>query len=145
MNNNITITIPYYEAPLMLRTQFFQWHKYPEWVWEYLNIIVVDDGSPMKPAEEVFKDVIMPSSSVSLYRIQEDIPWNHGGARNLAFTEMEEGWAGAYVLQPDLPLLPSCGSQPHIHFTSLFRLFCTRYLLTYSRLRTSKKCIMYLL
>ena len=32
--------------------------------------------------------------------------------------EMEDGWAGAYVLQPDLPLLPSCGFQPHSHFTS---------------------------
>ncbi len=104
MNNKITITIPYYEAPLMLRAQFFQWHKYPEWAWEYINIIVVDDGSPTKPAEAVFSDVTMPSSSVSLYHIQEDIPWNHGGTRNLAFSEMEEGWAVLTDLDHVLPL-----------------------------------------
>jgi len=35
----------------------------------------------------------LPRSPIQLYRIQENIPWNHGGARNLAFDQMGEGWA----------------------------------------------------
>lgn len=119
MNNTLTITIPYYDAPEMLRTQIDVWQKYPKWVQDYLKVIVVDDGSPRFPAIDVFKEAETLDFPVSLYRIHEDIPWNHGGARNLAFTYIEEGWALLtdidHVLPPEsvsslltMILLPDC-------------------------------------
>lgn len=93
MNNKITITMPYYDAPEMLRKQIEYWRMYPAWAKESLSIILVDDGSPKYPAEDVLSEMGVPDfASFALYRIKEDIPWNHGGARNLAFTHADSGW-----------------------------------------------------
>ncbi len=108
MNNTFTITFPYYEAPEMLAHQLAVMKKYPEWSWEYLRLIVVDDGSPINPAEKVFLTHSHPPCPVELYRIQEDIPWNHGGARNLAFDRMKEGWAVLTDIDHVLPLESVC-------------------------------------
>lgn len=86
MNNKLTITVPYYENPQMLRVQMHYWTEYPKDV----NIVVVDDGSPVRPALDALHNLRL--SNLSLYRINEDIPWNHGGARNLAMAEIHEGW-----------------------------------------------------
>ncbi len=90
--------MPYYEAPEMLRKQLEYWRMYPIWAQERVQIILVDDGSQKYPAAEVLKTASIPQIPISLYRIEEDIPWNHGGARNLAFKEVGEGW----VLLTDL-------------------------------------------
>ena len=88
MKNEITITLPYYNQPEMLKKQLEIWADYSADVAERVKVIIVDDGSPDYPALDVLKFRALTSPfSISLYRIKENIPWNHGGARNLAMTE----------------------------------------------------------
>jgi hypothetical protein len=86
MKNQLTITVPYYDNPEMLQEQLKVWKIYPQDV----NIVVVDDGSWMFPALEVLQ--LAKLQNLLLYKIIQDIPWNHGGARNLAMAEIHEGW-----------------------------------------------------
>jgi len=46
------------------------------------RVIIVDDGHP---------DALKPLPGLDIYRVEEDIPWNQPGARNLGFQE-SEGW-----------------------------------------------------
>lgn len=80
----ITIILPYYSQPEMLKEQMGVWEAYSELVRRELRLIVVDDGSPI-PARGVPPDV-------ALYRIVEDIPWNRGGARNLGTLVADGPW-----------------------------------------------------
>jgi len=102
MNNPITITMPYYEAPDMLREHLKYWCEYSDDVKENVRVVLVDDGSPTYPALEVLKEADLPDFPIELYRIQENIPWNHGGARNLGMDRVsDEGW----VLTTDIDLV----------------------------------------
>lgn len=47
-----------------------------------LQILIVDDGSPVKFDPELLKKIRVPLN-LTFLRIKEDIPWNQGGARNL--------------------------------------------------------------
>jgi glycosyltransferase involved in cell wall biosynthesis len=79
----ITIIVPYYRGPKMLRLHLDAWSRYAPETMKLLRLIVVDDGSP-EPAEPVirsFPDAI--NLPLALYRVKVDIPWNRGGARNL--------------------------------------------------------------
>ena len=88
MKNEITITLPYYDQPEMLKKQLEVWSAYPAEVAERVNVIIVDDGSPNFPAySELMNNIVEPAFPISLYRINENIPWNHGGARNLAMKD----------------------------------------------------------
>lgn len=100
--------MPYYDAPEMLMKHLEYWQLYPEWVAECLNVVLIDDGSPKCPASTVLDAVGGPPFPIELYRIEEDIPWNHGGARNLAFTQMQEGWALLTDIDHVLPLESVC-------------------------------------
>ena len=75
--------MPYYEAPEMLMEHLKYWDKYPEWSYEYLELIIVDDGSSHSPAGDVLDSVGHPRFPFRVFKIQDDIPWNHGGARNI--------------------------------------------------------------
>lgn len=78
-----TLVIPYYRQPEMLRRQLDVVSGYPRGV----QVVVVDDGSP-EPAA----DVITADDAVELYRIDIDIPWNRGGARNLGARVARSAW-----------------------------------------------------
>lgn len=71
----ITLILPYYRNPEMLRRQAVEWKEYPK----AIEVVVVDDGSPVERADDVLPD----DSRAMVYRIAEDIPWNRNGARNL--------------------------------------------------------------
>jgi len=84
-----TLCIPYYRNPRMLREQMRIWREYPAGV----QIIVVDDGSPEdaysqidEHADEVLRD------RISLYRVDVDLNWNRGGARNLSSQQATTPW-----------------------------------------------------
>lgn len=87
--DEFTLIVPFYRNCEMLGHQIAAWEEYPSEV----QIILVDDGSP-EPA----RDVLMSRASrkllerVDLYRIGVDIPWNRGGARNLATQEAMTDW-----------------------------------------------------
>jgi len=104
MRNRLTIAMPYYEAPQMLCKHLETWQNYPDWIKDQLRIILVDDGSPNFPAKFVLDAVGWPTIPTELYRIDEDIAWNHGGARNLAFTHAVDGWVLLTDLDHVIPL-----------------------------------------
>lgn len=72
----ITIIHPYYAQPDTIPLQMDIFKTFPE-----IRIVFVDDGSK-EPLEVEGADV---------YRIEEDIPWNQSGARNLGF-HVSDGW-----------------------------------------------------
>ena len=98
MNNRITITMPYYDAPLMLKEHLENWCTYPANLADKISVVLVDDGSQKYPAAEVLKSEQLPVIPIHLYRVLENIPWNHGGARNLGMHNVPDGW----VLSTDI-------------------------------------------
>lgn len=88
----VSVIVPYYRNPRMLAKHLDTWAQYNGHVYSSMRLIVVDDGSP-EPAEEVlrgYRDLF--STTVQLYRIKQDIPWNRGGARNLGSHVAETSW-----------------------------------------------------
>lgn len=98
--NDMTLIIPYYRAPLMLREQLKVIADYPVG----LRVVVVDDCSP-EPAE----DYMQLQDGVSLYRIDTDIPWNREGARNLGAHVAETEWITQIDIDHILP--PECAER----------------------------------
>jgi glycosyltransferase involved in cell wall biosynthesis len=84
-----SLLVPYYRQPRMLREQIRLWNAYPEGV----QIILVDDGSP-EPALPIVEECASGwlKQRLSVYRIGIDVPWNRGGARNLATKEAATDW-----------------------------------------------------
>jgi hypothetical protein len=85
----LTLIVPYYRQPAMLLQHLLLWEELPAEVRSQIRLLIVDDGSP-EPAEPVVR--AHPISKAMLYRIDVDIPWNRGGARNLGSTEAKTPW-----------------------------------------------------
>jgi hypothetical protein len=109
----ITVVVPYYRQPNMLRKQHETWASYPTNVRDAFEFAVVDDGSP-KP-EDAFTmlqqcgyTTILPN--LSLYLIDKDVPWNRGMARNLG-TKMAET---PYVLHVDTDHVLTAGNAANL-------------------------------
>ena len=80
----ITMIVPYYRQPAMLRLQLETWCEYSR-SREDIYTVIVDDCSP-EPAEPIVRDYLGATYGMSrlrLYRVLEDIPWNRSMARNL--------------------------------------------------------------
>lgn len=75
----------------MLRKQLDTWLSYNIATRNAFRMIVVDDCSP-EPALEVFTQPGTPVAHISLYRIDKDVPWNRGMARNLGTHVAETEW-----------------------------------------------------
>lgn len=83
----VTLVLPYYENPEFLRAQARVWDAYPEGLRPHLEVVVVDDGSPV-PA-------VLPEDlqvKARLFRIGVDVPWNWIAARNIGAHEAPDGW-----------------------------------------------------
>lgn len=79
----ITLLVPFFSQPLMLRKQLDTFAEYPPgW-----RMIVVDDCSPI-PAADVFE----PHDKAELYRIDERVNWNRSAARNIASQQAQTDW-----------------------------------------------------
>ncbi len=76
----ISVIVPYYRQPAMLRKHLDTWATYSAEVLEHMKLIIVDDCSP-EPALNVVPDHY--SLPIELYRVKVDIPWNRSMARNL--------------------------------------------------------------
>jgi glycosyltransferase involved in cell wall biosynthesis len=87
--SDLTIIVPVYSQPLMLRKQIEIWRQYESEVLKRIRFIVVDDGSPDPVPANLFSDSRI---NVSLYRVTVDVPWGRGGARNLGVTEARTDW-----------------------------------------------------
>jgi len=94
--DKLTLITTYYNNPMMLRKQIETWSRYPLEVWDKLKVIIVDDGTPGLSAKDVFEAMNgmnrLQYINTDIYRIKEDIYNNVGGARNLGFSVVKEGW-----------------------------------------------------
>lgn len=86
----ITMIVPYYQQPLMLEKQIETWKQYAPETFGLFHFIVVDDCSP-EPAKDLFYEMTTPATT-TLYRIDEDVPWNRGMARNLGTKMAATPW-----------------------------------------------------
>lgn len=80
--NKIDIITAYYNQNIYL-TEYFTWlDKFilPEFG-DKVNIILIDDGSKKYPARDFLPK--LTNTNLDLYEIEEDIPWNLSGGRNL--------------------------------------------------------------
>jgi hypothetical protein len=97
MTPQITMIVPYYRQPKMLTEQLSEWaDEYDDKTAAAFKFIVVDDASP-EPAEHHVREWCGMWDAVELYRIEKDVPWNRGMARNLG-TKMA---TTPYVLHVD--------------------------------------------
>ena len=87
----VTFVYPYYENPVFLARQIAMWREYPLGLACMIDLIVVDDGSPTHPAEEVLKELKLPLRT-RLFRIDVDVRWNWLAARNIGMHHAREGW-----------------------------------------------------
>ena len=88
--STITIAILYYAAPSMLERHLKVLQTYSPMIQKRINILIIDDGSPVNldAASHVQQWSVAYSHSfisVRVVHITDDIYWNIGGARNLAF------------------------------------------------------------
>ena len=78
----VTFIYPYYCNRDFLRVQLSWWWTFPAHLRQHLAAIIVDDGSPEKPAEDVLKGYAQPFP-IRLFRIEDDVRWNWLAARNI--------------------------------------------------------------
>lgn len=84
--SELTIALLYYNDHVYLRMHIRQWVKLSTKLQKALTFLIVDDGSLTYPAAELIRQEQVGSLDIVLFRIEADIPWNIGGARNLAST-----------------------------------------------------------
>lgn len=86
----VTLVFAYYENPEMLALQYKEISHYPLEIKNALNVIVVDDASPVHPAFAVTRPQSLPP--LSLFRISHDVRWNQDAARNIGAHEASTQW-----------------------------------------------------
>jgi glycosyltransferase involved in cell wall biosynthesis len=88
---DLTIIAPYYNDEKFLTT-FFE--DFLELKKTYLNfkLIIVDDGSNIWPALDVYHNLDIEIPDFTLYVITEDLGFNAHGARNLGVTQSTSEW-----------------------------------------------------
>lgn len=87
----VTFVYPYYDNPQFFARQIGWWLTYPQHLLEQISFIVVDDGSPTYPAEDVVKRWGAPPH-FRLFRIEQDVRWNWLAARNIGAHHAADGW-----------------------------------------------------
>jgi FkbM family methyltransferase len=86
--HTLTVVLPYYENPGMLRKQCEVFAAYAPEVRAHLQLIVVDDGSPTRPAQLPCD----PGVPVRIYRCLVDVRWNWLFCRNLGVDQAHTRW-----------------------------------------------------
>ncbi len=98
MTAKVTVVLPYYRQARMLEKQFATWYSYSPEAHQALELIVVDDGSPEgETALEVWRAWAYQNWGAESFvprilRIEKDVPWNRGMARNLGTQEAKTDW-----------------------------------------------------
>ena len=80
----LTVAYLYYRDVAYAARHVAAWNAYDDALLAKLLFLIVDDGSPRDAAADVFAP-LAPRGRVVVVRIAEDLAWNVGGARNLAF------------------------------------------------------------
>lgn len=89
----VTLIVPYYDNPGMLREQQRLWRALPADLRASLHVIVVDDGSPSAPAVDCIDPHIHTDlASFRLFRTKVDVRWNWIFCRNLGVEKASTEW-----------------------------------------------------
>lgn len=93
----LTMIIPFYNQPRMLEKQLDTWADYSDEVRDAIRFVVVDDCTPEPwTAKYTIAGRMIPDFPVAidlqLYRIDEDVEWNRGMARNLGTKMAATPW-----------------------------------------------------
>lgn len=86
----LTLVMPYYEDADMLGIQYAEWASWADEVKDRVEVALVDDGSPSRPATSVERPDGLPT--LRIYRIGIDRAWNQHGARNLGAEMARAPW-----------------------------------------------------
>lgn len=98
----ITVAVMYYSQPSNLLIQLDHFATYPQHLLKDLNLLIVDDGSPVGlRAQDIVPQHHKQAYRIRIVSILEDVPWNTPQARNLAFYNTDT----FLVLMIDLDLL----------------------------------------
>jgi hypothetical protein len=81
----LSIIFAYYDNPQMLSFQVEKLSSLPASVSRRIEVIVVDDASPLAPALSVVPERV--PFELRVFRISEDKPWNQDAARNIGAWE----------------------------------------------------------
>jgi hypothetical protein len=84
----ITLIFAYYENPKMLSVQYAHLKGLPVELKKWVNLVVVDDGSPQYSAWGEDLGLL----SVMVCRMTKDIRWNQDACRNLAVSLSATKW-----------------------------------------------------
>ena len=116
----ISLVFAYYENPSMLALQWREIAKYPASLKREIEVIVVDDCSPAKPASEVDMPQNLPRHSI--FRLDRDVRWNQDAARNIGAHEALSPWLlltdmDHVVPKETLAQLVSMDKNPSVFYT----------------------------
>lgn len=107
----ITLVMPYYDNPQMLVTQVFGWMQLPQDVKQNLHVVIVDDGSPRKPAFDAVNAAILDGdldtiglASIRIFRMGIDVPWNQDACRNIGVRHTDTEWVVLTDMDHVVPL-----------------------------------------
>lgn len=95
VNRQLSIVYPYYDNPNMLKLHVAEWKdRYPQAVKDAVEIVIVDDVSPSRPAKHVLYKGIAKSIGIPLrlFLIEKKVPWNWIAARNIGAYEAACDW-----------------------------------------------------
>lgn len=119
----VTVIVPYYNQPEMLRFQLANWLAYDQPTLDKFEFIVVDDGSAIRPLQAIQGDNYLRENirelPLRIFRIDEDIPWNRGEARNIGWKEARTAWI--FQMDADHVLEPPAATELVDWFTALDR------------------------
>jgi glycosyltransferase involved in cell wall biosynthesis len=88
---DLTIIAPYYNDEKFL-TLFFKDFLVLKKTYPNFKLIIVDDGSNIWPAEDVYYNLGIKIPDFTLYVITKDLGFNAHGARNLGVTQSTSEW-----------------------------------------------------
>ena len=98
----ISFVMAVYGQPLMLEKWWETLRSYDDGVLDKVHLVIVDDHGD--PAVEV-PDDIRAMLDVRVYRVDDNIPWNQMGARNLGMKGAVTNWC--LMLDPDMVVEPA--------------------------------------
>lgn len=88
----VTLVYPFYDNRFMLLRHLQEWLEYSPALKVAVKINIVDDASPNCRASEIVNEFGYTGLDIRVWRVQEDIPWNQDGARNLAMLHAATEW-----------------------------------------------------
>ena len=83
----LSIVVTYYNSPDALRNHLEALSMLDKSSKSSIELVIVDDGSQDAPAFDVVENFGPVDFNLRLFRLVEDIPWNHRSARNIGAHE----------------------------------------------------------